>query len=70
MTVLQLRYALQLLHFSSGIEEGSGTFENKSITRGFSGTAILQAPKLLEIVFQLRPYLKYALFCPFSSVHK
>jgi hypothetical protein len=37
MTVLQLRYALQLLHFSSGIEEGSGTFENKSITRGFSG---------------------------------
>jgi hypothetical protein len=54
---------------SSGIEEGSGTFENKSI-RGFSGTA-LQAPKLLEIVFQLRPYLKYALFRqPVPSINK
>jgi hypothetical protein len=33
MTVL-LRYS-SAITFSSGIEKGSGTFENKSITRGF-----------------------------------
>jgi hypothetical protein len=38
MTVL-VEICSSAITFSSGIEEGSGTFENKSITRGFSGTA-------------------------------